>query len=67
MGWVIMVSFTRVMRTRSPYLRRSGSASENLIPSKDQENFSMWPVRCSSMVRLGSRPSGSMKVLCRSE
>ncbi|PAV93820.1 hypothetical protein WR25_24972 [Diploscapter pachys] len=61
-----MVSLTNVIRRRSPYLRRRASASENLTPSKDQANFSIWPVRCSSMVRPGSRPSGSMNVLRRS-
>ncbi|MNV96960.1 hypothetical protein D3C71_1920240 [compost metagenome] len=61
-----MVSLTRVMRRRSPYTSRSGSASLNLMPSNDQANFSMCPVRCNSRVREGSRPSGSGNVLFRS-
>ena len=30
-------------------------------PSNDHAKRSMWPVRCSSIVRVGSRPSGSSK------
>ncbi|MNZ92947.1 hypothetical protein D3C78_1119940 [compost metagenome] len=67
MGWVIMVSLISTMRSRSPYLSSSGAASENFTPLNDQVNFSMCPVRCSSIVRPGSRPSGSGKVLRRSE
>jgi hypothetical protein len=44
----------------------TGAASENLIPLKDQANFSICPVRCSSMVQPGSLPSGSSKRLLRS-
>ncbi|MNL89699.1 hypothetical protein D3C87_2201880 [compost metagenome] len=62
-----MVSLTSTTRMRSPYLRRRGSASENFTPLNDQENFSICPVRCNSIVRPGSRPSGSSKVLRRSE
>ena len=40
-----------------------GSALENLMPSNDQANRSMCPVRCNSIVRVGSRPSGSAKTL----
>ncbi len=67
MGCVIMVSLTSTIRTRSPYFSFTGSASENFTPLNDQENFSICPVRCSSIVRLGSRPSGSSNVLLRSE
>ena len=33
------------------------------MPSNDHANRSMWPVRCSSIVRPGSRPSGSSNML----
>src|SRR3546814_2032622 len=35
-----MVSFTKTIRTLSPYLRRTGLESENLIPSNDHANRS---------------------------